>query len=176
MKKVRFHGRGGQGAVTASEVLAMAAFKDNKFSQAFPAFGVERRGAPVQSFTKISDQFIRERTQIYNPDYVVVMDPTLVDVVDVSDGLGKGGKIIINSNVEEDKRLAGFDSHKVDATGIALKHLGIPIVNIVMLGAFIKVSGDVTMDSLAWAINKRFGEKLGKKNIDAAKAAYDAVA
>src|SRR5664280_145387 len=96
MIEVRFHGRGGQGAVTAAEILAKAAFEDGKYCQAFPFFGVERRGAPVMAFTRIDDQPIRRRYQVYKPDYVVVLDDGLLEVVDVFSGLKEGGKVIIN--------------------------------------------------------------------------------
>ena len=98
MIEVRFHGRGGQGAVTAAEILAKAAFEDGKYCQAFPFFGVERRGAPVMAFTRIDDQPIRRRYQVYKPDYVVVLDDGLLEVVDVFSGLKEGGKIIINTS------------------------------------------------------------------------------
>ena len=98
MKEIRVHGRGGQGSVTAAELLAIAAFSDGKFSQAFPSFGVERRGAPVQAFTRIGDKPIRLRSQIYEPDYVIVQDPTLIDIVDVAHGMDENGIVIINSD------------------------------------------------------------------------------
>jgi len=103
IKEIRFHGRGGQGAVTAADILAVASFKDGKFCQAFPVFGTERRGAPVAAFVRISDSFIRIRSQIYSPDYVVVQDSSLIDVIDVADGLVPGGIILINTekNAEE---------------------------------------------------------------------------
>ena len=97
IKEIRFHGRGGQGAVTAADILAVASFKDGKFCQAFPVFGTERRGAPVAAFVRISDSFIRIRSQIYSPDYVVVQDSSLIDVIDVADGLVPGGIILINT-------------------------------------------------------------------------------
>lgn len=173
MKQTRFHGRGGQGAVTAAEVLAVAAFKDGKNSQAFPAFGVERRGAPVQAFVRISDKFLRRRDQIYEPDYVVVLDSTLLSVVNVTEGLQKGGKIVVNSKMHSP--IDNYDVYCVDATKIALDVLGVPIVNTPMLGAFAAATGEVSLGSLKSAIIEKFGEKLGKKNADAIEAAYNEV-
>lgn len=175
MKEIRFHGRGGQGAVTAAEILAVAAFYDGKYCQAFPFFGVERRGAPVMAFSRISDKFIRQRSQIYEPDYIVVQDATLMDTINVADGLKADGKAIINTEKKKDQ--LGFDTeagvYTVNATKIALDVLGVPIVNTAMLGAFAAVTGEVTLDSLKKAIKKRFPEKLAAKNVNAVEAAYN---
>ncbi|WP_292459613.1 pyruvate ferredoxin oxidoreductase subunit gamma [Methanothermococcus sp.] len=173
MIEIRFHGRGGQGAVTAAQILAKAAFYDGKFSQAFPFFGVERRGAPVMAFTRIDDKKIRLRSQIYEPDYVVVQDPTLLDTIDVTSGLKKGGKIVINTN--KDIKLEGYDTYTIDATDVALEVLGLPIVNTVILGAFTGVTGEVTIDSLKKAIMDTFPKKLGEKNAKAAEVAYNMI-
>ncbi|ODS39739.1 pyruvate ferredoxin oxidoreductase, partial [Candidatus Altiarchaeales archaeon WOR_SM1_SCG] len=154
MKQIRFHGRGGQGAVTAAEVLAIAAFKDGKYSQAFPSFGVERRGAPVQAFVRISDKFIRRRNQIYEPDYVVVLDSTLIDVVNVSEGLQKDGILTVNSATH--CPIGDYNVCCVDATKIALDVLGVPIVNTAMLGAFSAATGAVSLESLKSAIMEKF--------------------
>ncbi|ODS39339.1 MAG: pyruvate ferredoxin oxidoreductase [Candidatus Altiarchaeales archaeon WOR_SM1_86-2] len=173
MKQVRFHGRGGQGAVTAADVLAVAVFKDGKYSQAFPAFGVERRGAPVQAFARISDKFVRDRSQIYEPDYVVVLDPTLIEIAGVTEGLSKQGKLVINS--EKEHAVDGFDTYFVDATQIAIDNLGVPIVNTAMLGAFAGATKEVTFESLKEALMERFGGRLGPKNCKAAEIAYKEV-
>ena len=173
MIEVRFHGRGGQGAVTAAEILAKAAFEDGKYCQAFPFFGVERRGAPVMAFTRIDDKPIRRRYQVYNPDYVVVLDDGLLEVVDVFSGLKNGGKIIINTTNGVDTT-EGADIHKVDATGIALDILGVPIVNTILLGAFAGVTGEVSIESLIKIINETFSGSVAEKNVKAAKIAYDA--
>ena len=172
MIEVRFHGRGGQGAVTAAEILAKAAFEDGKYCQAFPFFGVERRGAPVMAFTRIDNKPIRRRYQVYNPDYVVVLDDGLLEVVDVFSGLKEGGKLIINTNngVETTE---GVEINKVDATGIALDILGVPIVNTILLGAFAGVTGSF-IESLIKIINETFSGKVAEKNEKAAKIAYDA--
>ena len=174
MKEIRFHGRGGQGVVTSANLLAMAAFKEGKFCQAFPFFGTERRGAPVVAFCRIDDKFIRTREQVYNPDYVVVLDPTLLKVIDVAKGLKEDGMLIINSNkeVELDTRAT---VKRVDATKIALDVIGRPFVNAPMIGAFIGATNLVKLDSLIEAIKERFSEEIAKKNIEAVKKAYEEV-
>ncbi|MDZ4171466.1 MAG: pyruvate synthase subunit PorC [Methanobacteriaceae archaeon] len=171
MIEIRFHGRGGQGAVTAAEILAKAAFEDGKYSQAFPFFGVERRGAPVMAFTRINDEAIRRRYQVYKPDYVVVLDEGLLDVVDVFSGLESQGMVLINTQGEAPIH-KGSETHTIDATGIALDKLGLPIVNTVMLGAFAGATGQVSLDSIIKIIKETFPGKIGEKNADAAKAAY----
>ncbi|MEE8401987.1 MAG: pyruvate ferredoxin oxidoreductase subunit gamma [Candidatus Hydrothermarchaeaceae archaeon] len=173
MKEIRFHGRGGQGAVTAAEILAVAAFYDGKYCQAFPFFGVERRGAPVLAFSRIDDKFIRLRSQIYEPDYVIVQDATLMDTINVTDGLKSDGKAIINTEKAKEELKIDADVHTVNATKIALEVLGVPIVNTAMLGYFAAVTREVTLDSLKKAVKKRFPEKLAVKNIDAVEAAYN---
>lgn len=173
MKEIRFHGRGGQGAVTAAEILAVAAFYDGNYCQAFPFFGVERRGAPVLAFSRISDKFIRLRSQIYEPDYVIVQDATLMDTINVTDGLKSDGKAIINTEKAKEELKIDADVHTVNATKIALEVLGVPIVNTAMLGYFAAVTREVTLDSLKKAVKKRFPEKLAIKNIDAVEVAYN---
>ncbi|HRW82723.1 MAG TPA: pyruvate ferredoxin oxidoreductase subunit gamma [Methanothrix sp.] len=177
MKEIRFHGRGGQGAVTAAELIAIAAFEDKKYSQAFPAFGVERRGAPVMAFARIANEPIRVRSQIYEPDYVIVQDVTLLDVVDVASGLKPEGKIIINTdrNVKDLKLETEAEVVTIDATKIALDKLGRPIVNTTMLGAFCGATGEVSLDSINKAILGRFSGALGEKNLAAIKTAYEGV-
>jgi pyruvate ferredoxin oxidoreductase gamma subunit len=177
LKEIRLHGRGGQGSVTAAELIAVAAFEDKRFSQAFPAFGVERRGAPVMAFARIADRPIRIRSQIYDPDYVVVQDVSLLDVVDVASGLKSGGKIIINT--DRPKESLKLDTRAevvtIDATKIAMEILGRPIVNTTMLGAFAGATKEVTQESLNKAISERFHGELGKKNLLAIKTAYERV-
>jgi len=179
MYEVRFHGRGGQGAVTAANTLADAAFREGKDVQAFPMFGVERRGAPVAAFARMDEKPIDIKTQIYEPDIVVVLDPSLMDAVDVSDGLKKGGKIIINSAKGPDAfQFGDADVSTVDATTIAVKNgLGTetnPIVNTAILGAYSRVVGNVQMDSIYAAIEYNVPVKLDQ-NKQAAKDAYEAV-
>jgi len=171
MIEIRFHGRGGQGAVTAARLLAEAAFLEGKHAQAFPFFGAERRGAPVLAFARIDDKQIRVRTQIYEPDYVVVLDPLLPKVVDVASGIKKGGTIVLNS-----KKSMQFPHAKtafVDATSVAKETLGVPITNTAMLGAFAKATGLIKLESLIKVIKGYFSGKLAEKNISAIKAAYD---
>ncbi|MGB9838674.1 pyruvate synthase subunit PorC [Methanothermobacter sp.] len=171
MIEIRFHGRGGQGAVTAAEILAKAAFEDGKYSQAFPFFGVERRGAPVMAFTRIDDEPIRRRYQVYNPDYVIVLDEGLIDVVDVFSGLKEDGVVVLNTASTFSSENA--EVHTIDATGIALENLGRPIVNTIMLGAFAGVTGLVSIDSLIKIIKETFPGKIGDKNAEAARIAYE---
>ncbi|MDI6724638.1 MAG: pyruvate synthase subunit PorC [Methanobacterium sp.] len=174
MIEIRFHGRGGQGAVTAAEILAKAAFEDGKYCQAFPFFGAERKGAPVMAFTRIADKQIRRRYQVYNPDYVIVLDDTLLEAVDVLSGLKEGGKVILNT--KNDVNLGeNVDSSSIDATGIALDTLGVPIVNTVMLGAFASVTGEVTLDSIVKITEETFPGKIGEKNAEAIKIAYEQI-
>lgn len=177
LKEIRLHGRGGQGSVTAAELIAVAAFEDKRFSQAFPAFGVERRGAPVMAFARIADRPIRVRSQIYEPDYVVVQDVTLLDVVDVASGLKADGKIIINTDRPKEnlKLNTKADIITIDATKIAMEVLGRPIVNTTMLGAFCGATKEVSLESLNKAISERFKGELGRKNLAAIKTAYEGV-
>ncbi|MHC1631438.1 MAG: pyruvate ferredoxin oxidoreductase subunit gamma [Methanotrichaceae archaeon] len=179
MKEIRLHGRGGQGAVTAAELIAIAAFEDGKFSQAFPAFGVERRGAPVMAFARITNNPIRVRSQIYEPDYIIVQDVTLLDVVDVASGFKPGGKIIINTDKPKKDLNLDLDIETeivaIDATRIALEELGRPIVNTTMLGAFCGATGEISLDGLNTAILSRFKGALGEKNLKAIKTAYERV-
>lgn len=174
MIEIRFHGRGGQGAVTAAEILAKAAFEDGKYCQAFPFFGAERKGAPVMAFTRISDKPIKKRYQVYNPDYVVVLDETLLEAVDVLSGLKEEGKVIINSNNNVDLG-KDVESFNIDATGIALDILGVPIVNTVMLGALSRITGIVSIDSIEKVTKETFPGRIGEKNAKATKIAYEKV-
>ncbi len=177
MKEIRIHGRGGQGSVTAAEMLSVAAFEDGKFSQAFPAFGVERRGAPVQAFTRVSDVPIRLRSQIYAPDYVIVQDATLLETVDVASGIKDDGTIIINTKEtpEELKLETKAKVMTVDATKVAMEIIGRPIVNTVLLGAFAGATGEVNVESIKKAIKERFSGKVGEKNAEAIQKAYDLI-
>ncbi len=177
MYEVRFHGRGGQGAVTAANILAIAAMKQGFYSQAFPYFGVERRGAPVQAFTRIDDKRIDLRMNVYNPDAIVVLDPTLMAVVDVTKGLKEGGIIIINTSKKpEDFDFPGFKVATVNATEIALNHkLGsqaAPIVNTAILGAYSRAVGNVKIDYILEAIRENAPAKK-EENALAAKDAYE---
>jgi len=177
LKEIRLHGRGGQGSVTAAEIIAVAAFEDKRFSQAFPAFGVERRGAPVMAFARIADKPIRIRSQIYEPDYVIVQDVTLLDVVDVAAGLKPTGKIIINTDRPREALKLKTDAEviTIDATKIAMEIMGKPIVNTTMLGSFCGASKEIGLESLNKAISERFKGDLGKKNLLAIKNAFERV-
>ncbi len=175
LKQIRIHGRGGQGAVTSAELLAIAAFRDGKYSQSFPFFGVARRGAPVLAFTRIDNRFIRLRQQVKDPDYVLVLDATLLDVVKVDEGIKKGGMIIINSS-KSPKELGLKGDYTVkteDITKIALEIIGKPFVNTPMLGAFAKATGEVTIKSIESAIKENMPEKIAGINIKAAKEVYN---
>ena len=177
MYEVRFHGRGGQGAVTAANILAIAAFKEGKDAQAFPMFGVERRGAPVQAFVRMDEKPIDVKTQIYEPDAVVVLDPTLLEVVDVALGLKSTGIIILNTKKKPDEfKFGEAKVFTVDATTIALdNHLGTktsPIVNTAVLGAYSKAAGNVGMDAIREAIRKNAPIKPDE-NVSAANEANE---
>ena len=180
MTEVKFYGRGGQGAVVASIILANAAFREGKFVQAFPFYGIERRGAPVAAYTRIDTRLIRVRGQAGSPDVVVVLDPYLITALDITRNVKPGGLIILNTG----KKASDFDfsgKFKVftcNATTIAIKHgLGsntAPIVNTTILGAFSKASGFVKLDSILEAIPDKISIKLCE-NIKAAKEAFDAL-
>lgn len=169
--EIRIHGRGGQGAVTTAELIAIAAFKDGRFSQAVPNFGPERRGSPVEAYCRLSKEFITLRTQVYEPDYVIVLDDSLVNVSDITKGLTKQGMILINS--EEKKRFGSFPTYAVDANRIAMDVFGKPIVNTVMLGAFAKAAKLVSLKSLIDAIGERFEGAIKDKNVEAIRRAYE---
>jgi len=177
MIEIRLHGRGGQGTVTAAELLAVAAFDDGREAQAFPAFGVERRGAPVMAFCRISDQPIRVRMQIYDPDYVVVQDATLLGSVNVVAGLRSSGTVLVNSErspadleLDTTARVVTFP-----ATKIALEELGRPIMNTAILGAFSGISDAISFEAIERSIRHRFSGELGERNIKAARRAYELV-
>jgi len=180
MIEIRIHGRGGQGAVVASAVLASALFYDGRYVQAFPAFGVERRGAPVMAFTRWDYKPIRIRTNVYRPDHVIVLDWTLIlEGVDVATGLKENGWILINSS--RDLEVKDFSKYKiaiVDASAIAVRYkLGTPtapVVNTAILGAFSKITGMVTIGSVIRAIRENVPDKQ-EENVAAAREAYSKV-
>lgn len=181
MRELRFHGRGGQGSVVASKILAVALFHEGRQVQSFPAFGVERRGAPVTAFLRVSDGPILLRCEITQPDDLVILDPTLIGATDVTGGLKGGGSILINSErpAEAYGDLARrFHVVTVDASGIALRfQLGSrtqPIVNTAILGAFAVTSGLVRLESVCDAIREEVPRKA-EANVGAAQAAADAV-
>ena len=180
MIEIRFHGRGGQGAVVASKVLAVAFFHENLYVQSFPAFGVERRGAPVMAFLRVDRQPINLRVNIYQPDHIVVLDPTLIGAIDVTSGLKENGWILINSHQPPEvfSDLKGFRTATVDATSIAIQNgLGSrtnPIVSTAILGAFSKVTGLVGIDSVALSIREEVPGKRDE-NVKAAREAFNEV-
>ena len=175
MIEVRFHGRGGQGAVTSAEMVALAAIEEGKFAQSFPSFGPERRGAPVVSFARVDEKPIRLRSKVYQPDVAVVLDPSLLKILDPSQGLKPGGILILNTNKTIDQVRAEFgfkvNLAVVDADVIAREELGLPITNTTMIGAVVKVTGSVKVESLFAPLKERFG-RLADRNIEAMKRAY----
>ncbi len=178
--EIRWHGRGGQGAVTTAELLAQAAISEGKYAQAFPSFGPERRGAPVQAFNRIdSREPVRIRADINQPDVVVVLDPSLLGKVNVTSGLKEGGWVIINTRktAKEIKSEFGIKNPvaTVNATKIAREVLGVPIVNTTMLGAVVKMTGIIDKKSAHAPLSTRFG-RLGDRNIKAMETAYEQVA
>ena len=181
MLEIRFHGRGGQGTVVASKILATSLFLEGKYSQSFPAFGVERRGAPVTAFLRVDKKPVRIRSEIYEPDHIVVLDPLLVDQVPLTNGLKQDGIVLINSSKKPQDftdTFKGFHVATVPAGKIALKfHLGTaqsPIVNTAILGAVVKVLGIVSMDSLIEAIKSEVPAHIDN-NAAAANEAYHMV-
>jgi pyruvate ferredoxin oxidoreductase gamma subunit len=171
MTEIRFHGRGGQGAVTAASVLARAAGFDDKYAQGFPAFGVERRGAPVKAFCRISDKQINTRSQIYSPDVVIVLDETLMHLPEITDGLKPESVIIVNGKVQ--KTAFKQRVYYFDATALALKILGKDIVNTAMLGIFSKETKLVSLDSILKAVGENFSGKILELNTQLVKEAYN---
>ena len=180
--EIVFHGRGGQGSVTAANLFVAAALKDgNKGVQAFPFFGAERRGAPVKAFARISDEEIHLRSEIYNPDIVIVLDESIMDIVDVLKGLKRNGKILINTRKKPDNFNFSkkYNVATVDATGIAIKHEilvgGIPVVNTPILGAVPKILDRVKLSSIQTVVRSKWKGEGGERNVKATKDAYDEV-
>jgi 2-oxoacid:acceptor oxidoreductase gamma subunit (pyruvate/2-ketoisovalerate family) len=174
--EVRFHGRGGQGAWTSSLLLAQAGLKEERYIQSFPAFGPERAGAPITAYTRISDNPISIHSGVYEPDVVVVLDPTLLGP-DVISGIKSETKLVINTELTPDdvKYSLGLKDAEiwvVDATGLALTVLGRPITNTAMLGAFVKATGLVKLDSLLEVTEERFAGRIGELNKEVINAAY----
>ncbi len=183
--EIRWHGRGGQGAVTASEILAEAALEEGKYFQAFPDYGPERMGAPVRAYTRISSSPIRQHCQITNPDAVVVLDPTLIGVVDFTEGLKEGGTVVVNISMSPSdlKKKLGFTKGKlytVDATRIAIDTIGRNIPNTPLVGALLKAMGGVlskeaVLDGVKKKMGSKVAEKLVKANVVAFERAYNEV-
>jgi 2-oxoacid:acceptor oxidoreductase gamma subunit (pyruvate/2-ketoisovalerate family) len=178
IKEIRIHGRGGQGSVTAAEILAHAAFIEGKCVQAFPYFGAERRGAAVKAFARISSEPLFVHSQIYNPDYIIVLDPYIYKVVDVTEGLKKGGIIVMNTKKSpEEIGWSGWKVATVDATGIALESnllvAGLPVVNTSILGAFARATDEVRLESVLKAVKATWSGAAGEKNVKATELAYE---
>ena len=178
MIEVRWHGRGGQGIVTVSRLLAYAALRDGKYVQAFPEFGPERRGAPVTGYTRISDEPISIHSHIYTPNIVVIVDPTLIGKIDLTKGLVENGTIVANSekNPQELKDSLKAEKTKVytvNAVRIALDVLGRPIYNTAMLGALVKAVPIVNLESLSQVVMERFPGTIGEKNVAVIKKSYE---
>ncbi len=175
LMEIRFHGRGGQGAVTGTRILATALYYEGKFTQGIPMYGTERRGAPVVSFLRIGEERINERDLVHEPDMVIVLDPLLGKSVPVTDGLKKGGIVLINHpRGGREAGLGGdFKVSSVDATNIALEEIGRPITNTAILGAFAKITGSVSLESLERAINEQWSGRIAEMNINAVKKAYE---
>jgi pyruvate ferredoxin oxidoreductase gamma subunit len=173
--QIRIHGRGGQGVVTAAELLATAAFAEGAWSQAFPSFGSERTGAPVAAFCRISDQAVRTREPITEPDCVIVQDPTVSEHVDVLGGLRPGGRVLVNSAMPVTMPTtmpASAAVLAVPATDLALRHIGRPVPNAALVGAFAGLTGLLRLESVEAAIRNRFPDRLADGNIAAAREAY----
>ncbi len=174
--EIRWHGRGGQGAVTSAEILARAAIDEGKYAQAFPAFGAERRGAPVLAFDRVSSKApIRVRAEVTEPNVVVVLDAGLLKVVNVTAGLKQKGILIINTREKLEDVAANFGDKwrlaVIDATKIARELLGVPIVNTTMLGAVLKATGLVKLETLREPLQQRFGH-LAERNISSMERAF----
>ncbi|HDN74094.1 pyruvate ferredoxin oxidoreductase [Archaeoglobales archaeon] len=177
--EVRFHGRGGQGVVTAADILAVAAFKEGYHTLSFPTFGAEKRGTPVASFLRISDEPIVVRDEIYNPDYVVVLDPTVMESVNVVAGIKEGGIIIFNhpkSADELEKEIKADELNvkvvSMNATKLAMEVLGRPITNTIMVGAFAGASRVITLETLIDTIYEWFSGDIARKNAKLVEDAY----
>jgi pyruvate ferredoxin oxidoreductase gamma subunit len=180
MKQVRIHGRGGQGVVTAAELLAVAAFRQGKQAQAFPSFGSERMGAPVVAFCRIDDREIRSREPVAEPDALIIQDPTLLHQIDVFSGIASTGFVLINTTRTPEslsidpilKRLPGGHVRTVPATELARQHIGRPLPNAAMLGALARLTGWISIDALCEALDERFPPAVAEKNKLAARAAF----
>ncbi|MGZ8695445.1 MAG: 2-oxoacid:acceptor oxidoreductase family protein [Gaiellaceae bacterium] len=182
MFQIRIHGRGGQGVVTAAELLSVAAFEEGRYAQAFPTFGSERTGAPVVSYCRIDERPIRVREPIVEPDALIVQDPTLLHQVHLFDGIGGDGFVLINTTrtfaelglAELSARLRPERLLTVSATELALEHVGRPLPNAALLGAFAALTGVVSLESVAAAIRARFPAKVAEGNVAAAQGAFAA--
>jgi len=182
-QEIRWHGRGGQGVVTANEILAGAALLEGKYMKAFPEFGPERMGAPIRAFARISDEPIKVHSQVYFPDYVIVLDPTLIGNINVLEGLKKEGALVANYAEGTDHLRKALNTdlnvHAVDASKIALETIGKPMANTAMLGALVRVSNVVKLESIVMELRSKLGsklpEKVVEKNVQSVERAYQEV-
>ena len=177
MIEIRIHGRGGQGNVAAAELLAVAAFIDGKFAQAFPSFGAERVGAPVQAFVRIDNKKIRLREEVRNPDYLIVQDYYLIETVPVLEGLKPNGLVLINTDkpLDELKLNTTARVETIPATEIALEIIGRPIPNAIMIGAFCSITGLVSLEAVQQAIMQKFPGNVGSNNVAALERAHEII-
>jgi len=182
--EIRWHGRGGQGAKTAAQFLAEAALDNGKYIQAFPEYGPERAGAPMRSYTRIANEPINVHSAVTDPQVVVVIDPTLLESIDVTEGLHESGLLLVNTQADPGVIRQKLNFHKgkvatVDATKISLETLGIPMPNTPMLGALVKVRPIVSVDSVGGKVKDKFLKKIGREktnaNIAAIKRAFEEV-
>lgn len=166
MIEIRIHGRGGQGNVAAAYILAGAAFEDSRFSQAFPSFGAERRGAPVTAFVRIADKPFSRRCQVIHPGYLIIQDEALLHVPGVTEGLLPGGGILVNStrSSAELKELTGLDMVSIPANALAKKILGRPVPNTALLSAFLALTGMVSLEALVKGLGQRFKGDVLERN------------
>ena len=178
MKEVKIFARAGQGAITTAAILGEALFIEGKYAYAFPHFGAARMGAAMNAFLRFDEKPIRSRSKIYEPDYIIVVDPTLIEREEVLSGLKKGSKAVIAvREATPVPQAKDVDVYKLEAERIAKEIIGRPFANTVLLGAFSKVSGQVSLDSILKAVEKRFAGKpeVLQKNLDAVKKGYDSV-
>jgi pyruvate ferredoxin oxidoreductase gamma subunit len=175
LKEIRIHGRGGQGVVTAAELLAVAAFEDGKYAQAFPSFGSERMGAPVQSFVRIADHKVTGRSQIYEPDYLIIQDNTLIGAIDVLKGLKPNGMVLVDTEKapEELGLKTTAEVRTIPATRIALEIIGRAVQNTTLMGAFSGITGLISVKAIIKSVKERFPGEVGEKNARAIQKAYD---
>ena len=175
MKEIRIHGRGGQGSLVLAQFMAIAALEDGKYGQAFPFLGGggERRGKPIMAYCRLSDRPIRIRSRITEPDYIIVQDATILDEVDVEEGLKQGGKVLINT--DRDRRDLGLKTSQAfttSAEALARKILGRPIINTALLGTFACLSGELSLESVLKAVRNKFPGDLGEKNARVVQESY----
>lgn len=177
MIEIRIHGRGGQGNVVAAYLLAMAAFEEQRYGQAFPNFGAERRGAPVIAFVRISDKPIRRRNQVLHPEFLIIQDQALLHVQGILDGIVPNGGVLVNSTISSEVLSQQFnlDIISIPATGLAKQILGRPVPNTALLAAFLGLTGMLTQESLARVLQKRFKGATLEKNLKLIEAAIEMV-